>query len=180
MQDKVILGLLSYQDQTLYQLKKVMEQSTSLFFSASTGSLHPALKKLETSGLVACRQEADGKRAKKIYSRTPKGAQIFQEWIAEPKAKIKVKDEGLLKLFFFGHINQDVVPFIQRYINEAEQWLTALEPIYEAHKQQSVPPEFAKQSFFELATLKYGIDSLKFSKQWYQDLLVEYQASELK
>lgn len=178
MQDKVILGLLAHEDLSMYQLKKIMEQSTSLFFSATTGSLHPALKKLQAAGLITCREESHGKRTKKLYSRTQAGAQVFQNWISEPVANLKVKDEGLLRLYFSGHIEQEIEPYLQLFINEAKGLLEVLEPLYFYHKQQTVAAKYAKQVFFELATLKYGIDNLKFAIDWYQQLILEYRVAE--
>ncbi|WP_087017300.1 PadR family transcriptional regulator [Thaumasiovibrio subtropicus] len=179
MLDKVILGLLAFQGQSLYDLKKIMEESTSLFFSASTGSLHPALKKLENGGLINVEERLQGERVKKIYSRTQAGSDAFQAWITEPVANMKVKDEGLLRLYFFGQIEGDVAPFIQRYINEADQWIETLSTLYDYVKTIEVEPDYQKVYFFEMATLKYGLDSLKFAKQWYVDLLDEYRQAGL-
>ena len=52
MVDYLVLGLLMYRPLTMYDIKKAMEKSTHHFFSASFGSLHPALKKLDEKGWV--------------------------------------------------------------------------------------------------------------------------------
>lgn len=176
MQDKIILGLLAFQDATLYDLKKTMEQSTAMFYNTSFGSIHPALQKLERENLVTVRQEANGKRVRKVYSRTAKGAKAFQNWISEPVAVFKTKDESMLRLFYFGHIEGDVAPHIQLYIDEADQWITALETMLHAQDLSKVPAQFQKMAFFQLATMRYGLDVIKFSKSWYQQLLKDYKA----
>lgn len=176
MQDKIILGLLAFQDATLYDLKKTMEQSTTMFYNTSFGSIHPALQKLERENLVSVRQEANGKRVRKIYTRTAKGAKTFQDWISEPVAVFKTKDESMLRLFYFGHIEGDVAPHIQLYIDEADQWINALETMLNAQDLSKVPAQFQKMAFFQLATMRYGLDLIKFSKSWYQQLLEDYKA----
>ncbi len=175
MQDKIILGLLAYRDASLYDLKKTMEQSTVMFYNTSIGSIHPALQKLERQGFVTAREEANGKRIKKIYHRTSAGAAAFQNWISEPIAVFKTKDESMLRLFYFGHIDGDVSNHIQIYIDEADQWIAALEGLIEAQDLSVTPTEFQKVAFFQLATMRYGLDIIRYSQKWYRQLLIDYR-----
>lgn len=175
MQDKIVLGLLAFNEYSLYDLKKVMEQSTSMFYNTSIGSIHPALKKLEKQGYVTVKEQATGKRIKKIYQRTEAGALAFQNWIKEPIAIFKTKDEAMLRLFYMGHIKGDASANIQVYIDEVDQWIAALSSLYEANKIIKVPTEYRQIAFFQLATIRYGLDVLKFGKTWYQELLADYQ-----
>ena len=175
MQDKIILGLLAFNDFSLYDLKKHMEQSTGMFYNTSIGSIHPALQKLEKLGLITSEQTAQGKRIKKTYQRTQAGALVFQQWIDEPIAVLKTKDESMLRLFYFGHIQGDVSPHIQVHIDEANQWIQALEGMLAAANKQEIPAQYQKVAFFQIATMRYGLDCLKFSQQWYRQLLSDYQ-----
>ena len=175
MQDKIILGLLAYSDASLYDLKKIMEQSTAMFYNTSIGSIHPALQKLEKLKLVTVREEATGKRKKKIYSRTPAGEIAFKDWISEPIAIFKTRDEAMLRLFYFGHIDGDVAPNIQVYIDEAEQWISTLEGMLAAQDLAAIPEELQKMAYFQIATIRYGLDIIKFSKNWYMELLEDYK-----
>ncbi|MGJ8527621.1 PadR family transcriptional regulator [Maritalea sp.] len=175
MQDKIILGLLAYQDASLYDLKKTMEQSTVMFYNTSIGSIHPALQKLERQKYVTVREEANGKRIKKVYRRTQAGVEAFQSWISEPIAVFKTKDESMLRLFYFGHIEGDVSQHIQLYIDEADHWIAMLEAMLAAQDLSKVPKSHRKIAFFQLATMRYGLDTIKFGKQWYKQLLTDYQ-----
>jgi len=179
MQDKIILGLLAYCDASLYDLKKTMERSTTMFYNTSIGSIHPALQKLERQGYVLSHEEYTGKRVKKIYRRTPSGAEAFQEWIAEPVAIFKTRDEGMLRLFYMGHIDGDVSAHIQIYIEEADKWIDMLEGMIAAQDFNQIPKDFQKIAFFQLATMRYGLDTIKFGKKWYQQLLEDYCAQKL-
>lgn len=179
MQDKIILGLLFHKGLSLYDLKKVMESSTTMFYNTSIGSIHPALQKLVKQGYVTVHDEATGKRKKKIYTRTPAGAQAFQDWVNEPVAILKTKDESMLRLFYFGHIDGDVAPHIQLYIDECEQWINALESLIAAQDLDQVPSEYKKIGFFQLATMRYGLDQIKHGKAWYKQLLKDYKAAGL-
>jgi len=175
MQDKIILGLLAYQDASLYDLKKIMEQSTAMFYNTSIGSIHPALQKLEKLEFVQSHEEATGKRKKKIYSRTKAGADTFQEWISEPAAIFKTRDEAMLRLFYFGHIEGDVAPNIQVYIDEANEWIGVLEGMLAAQDNAEIPQKYQKMAFFQIATIRYGLDIIRFSQKWYIELLEDYK-----
>lgn len=150
-----------------------------MFYNTSIGSIHPALMKLEKLGYVTVTEVANGNRVKKIYSRTEEGAKAFQEWISEPVAIFKTRDESLLRLFYFGHIDGDVSAHIQLYIDEAENWINMLEAMLAAQDISKVPKELQKMAFFQLATMRYGLDNLKFSQNWYKQLLADYQAAKL-
>lgn len=96
-----ILGLLSHEDMTGYDLKKRIENSLGFFWSAGFGQIYPALAALEGHGFVAKRTEVAERRPKRIvYSITGDGLAALSRWLGEPVEKEDVKFEILLKLFF--------------------------------------------------------------------------------
>jgi DNA-binding PadR family transcriptional regulator len=96
-----ILGLLSHEDMTGYDLKKRIENTLGFFWSAGYGQIYPALILLEKQGYVAKRTEDQKHRPKRIvYSMTPAGTDSLTRWLARPVEKEDVKFEILLKLFF--------------------------------------------------------------------------------
>ena len=50
--DMVILGLLSHEDLTGYDIKKRIDGAISFFWKGSFGNIYPALKDMETQGLI--------------------------------------------------------------------------------------------------------------------------------
>ena len=50
--DCVILGLLSHESLTGYEIKKIMDTTLKFFWGASYGSIYPTLKSMVDSGLV--------------------------------------------------------------------------------------------------------------------------------
>ena len=71
--DYVILGLLSHEDLTGYEIKKRMDTSLKYFWGASFGSIYPALSDLVERGLASKRNGAENGRNKLIYSITEEG-----------------------------------------------------------------------------------------------------------
>lgn len=98
--DCVILGLLSHEDLTGYEIKKRMDTSLKYFWGASYGSIYPALSDLVNRGLASKRDGAENKRNKIIYSITEEGRSYLKEWLQIPVEKDELRYETLLKLFF--------------------------------------------------------------------------------
>ncbi|MFQ6014613.1 MAG: PadR family transcriptional regulator [Anaerolineae bacterium] len=80
-----ILGLLTQQPMSGYDIKRFLKSLTWLIGSPSFGSLYPALHALLEDGLVTVdifpRQD---KPPRKMYTITEAGRQVLQEWINQP------------------------------------------------------------------------------------------------
>lgn len=98
--DYVILGLLSHEELTGYEIKKRMDTSLKYFWGASYGSIYPALGDLVDRGLANKRNGAENKRNKIIYSITEEGRNYLKEWLQIPAERDELRYETLLKLFF--------------------------------------------------------------------------------
>ena len=98
--DYVILGLLSHEDLTGYEIKKRMDTSLKYFWGASFGSIYPALSDLVERGLAGKRNGAENGRNKLIYSITEEGKKYLKEWLQIPAERDELRYETLLKLFF--------------------------------------------------------------------------------
>ena len=81
----ILLGFLTRQSLTGYELKKRFSISFSFFSGASYGSIYPALKKMEREGLVTQQLEIqDGAPNRKVYSITAAGRKVFIEALTAP------------------------------------------------------------------------------------------------
>ena len=98
--DCVILGLLSHEELTGYEIKKRMDTTLKYFWSASYGSIYPALTDLVNRGFATKREATENKRNKLIYTITDNGRDYLKEWLTLPVEKDELRYETLLKLFF--------------------------------------------------------------------------------
>ncbi len=98
--DCVILGLLSHEELTGYEMKKRMDTALNYFWGASYGSIYPALSDLVHRGLAERREDTENRRNKQIYTITDEGRKYLREWLALPALKDEIRYETLLKLFF--------------------------------------------------------------------------------
>lgn len=98
--DYVILGLLSHEELTGYEIKKRMDTTLKYFWGASYGSIYPALSDLVRRGFATKKEDTQNKRNKLIYTITDEGREYLKEWLAVPVEKDELRYETLLKLFF--------------------------------------------------------------------------------
>lgn len=82
----VCLALLAHGEASGYDLKKRWADGPfAHFVDASFGSIYPSLARLESEGLVACREEAQsGKPSRKVYTITLAGREALVEAMSEP------------------------------------------------------------------------------------------------
>ncbi len=174
MQDKIILGILQYGDMTYYEIKKAIEKSTALFYNASMGSIHPALKKLQSQACVSATDTVENGRAKKIYRITDKGRDCFALWLSEGLPLGKFKDETLVRLFFFGHLEDgERERYIADHIAQLNSKIGMLE-VLKGHIEDMDVPENMESHMeshgrFQKATLDFGLDYFRFARDWYEN-----------
>lgn len=107
--DMVILGLLSHEDLTGYDIKKRIDGAISFFWKGSFGSIYPALSVMEEEGLVKRKKAGNsGSREKILYHITDRGHEALKTWLNEEKTSNDLKYETLLKLYFGGAERKEV------------------------------------------------------------------------
>lgn len=106
--DCLILGLLSHESLTGYEIKKRMDTTLKLFWSASYGSIYPTLNSLVNDGMVTKIETTDNGRNKLIYTITNIGKEYLKRWLNLPVTKDELRYETLLKVFFGGEIGSDI------------------------------------------------------------------------
>jgi PadR family transcriptional regulator, regulatory protein AphA len=99
----LILGLLSTEPMSGYDIKANIDRSIRHFWNESYGQLYPALKTLHTQGLVTRSDRVDGGRTSHVYAITPSGTEALNEWLSTAPAPRFVRNELLLRIFF-GHL----------------------------------------------------------------------------
>lgn len=169
MMDIAVLGFLMFRPLSMYELSKAMERSTGHFMSASFGSLHPTLRKLEARGhAVGVAEEGSGRR-KKVYHLTEAGKAHFIAWLGQDIAAERVSDPSLLRLFFLGHLAPEArEQLLGRFLAQMEQAASELEALHASLQGLQAPPGAEDHMAYQLATLEFGIAHHRFVRDWYQ------------
>lgn len=172
MMNKIILGLLSKKDLTVYDIKILMDKSISKFYSSSYGSINPAIKKLEQQDLITCTESIEKSRLKKTYSITKEGRKEFAKWIAEPITQGRIKDEVLVRIFFLGDTDKDTQESILTdYLEELSAEKKSLEAMKKEVLERELDVDQNNKVKFQVSTLQFGIDYLNFKENWFKKLL---------
>ncbi len=167
MQDMILLGFLMDGSRTGYQIKKLMESSTNFFFNTSLGSIYPAFKKLQRQGLVELEETVEEGRLNKLYSITEKGKKKFSEWLMVVPGLSKLRDEALLKMFFFSNLTtEERKRQVVQYLDVIRERREELIHLHERLMDLNV-------DFFQMSTLEFGISYYDFLLSWHQKFIKE-------
>jgi DNA-binding PadR family transcriptional regulator len=137
-----ILGWLSNESLSGYELKKRTEQYIGEFWYGSFGQIYPLLKEMLEEELVTVHEERDkGRPTRKVYTITEKGREKLYCWMLEKPEEDLYRSELLLRLFFGNIVEPEVNRgHLENVLKEAEEKLARLEglkPILEMHYKNS-------------------------------------------
>lgn len=94
------MSLLSREELSGYDLKRLMERPLGYFWSAKHSQIYPELARLEADGFVTHRVvEQQGKPDKKVFAITAEGREALKAWVTEPPAGRAARDELVLKAY---------------------------------------------------------------------------------
>jgi DNA-binding PadR family transcriptional regulator len=165
----VILGLLSHQPMSGYELKKYSTEWISYFWDIGYGQIYPALKEMSGAGLVEI-TAAKGKRAEsKTYSLTPAGKAELLKWLKSPKKNEVYRSELLLKMFFSALIEPGFsVEKMKALKTESEKHGKILHgAVLDLEKNISVSPDHPYYMF----TAMFGERYYKMCGEWADEVL---------
>ena len=164
--DCVILGLLSHEELTGYEIKKRIDSSLKYFWGASYGSIYPTLSDLVDRGLAVKRDGTENKRNKLIYTITEDGRKYLKEWLILPVTKDELHYETLLKLFFGGEVgSEEIIKHMERFEEKVSQELSGLQA-YEEQLSHILETEDHKYYYL---TVKFGVETYKGYLKWCQE-----------
>jgi DNA-binding PadR family transcriptional regulator len=122
---EVLLGLLTVEPMSGYDLGQSIRASIGFFWNESYGQIYPNLKKLAAAGMVTAKAEKQkGKPDRQVYSITPRGRAHLEKWLAvEPQPEVP-RNELLLKLFFGTQAGpKTVIGYVERMAQSNKAYL---------------------------------------------------------
>lgn len=103
-----ILGLLSWQPMTGYDLKKRFSEIESLYWSGNNNQIYRTLVDLHKDKLVLQEIEhQDGAPSRKVYSVTVKGRVALREWLQQTPELPQVRNHFLIQLAWADQLKAD-------------------------------------------------------------------------
>jgi PadR family transcriptional regulator, regulatory protein AphA len=155
----VILGMVSHQPKSGYEIKALVDNSTRFFWAASYGQIYPELKRLSEARLIEGVDEPRGERKRTVYAITESGQEALVEWLRQPPQTYELREEGLLKLFFAEALPSGEAVEILRSMRRHR--LAVLEQL-----QELEPKVVAKDAPLPLMVLRGGIEFNEWFAGW--------------
>jgi DNA-binding PadR family transcriptional regulator len=98
-----LLGLLSHESLSGYDLSRRLVRPISYFWSAQRSHIYPELARLEARGLVTHeRIEQKDRPDKKVYTITEAGREVVRHWVTRPPEQYASRDALVLKAYFLS------------------------------------------------------------------------------
>ena len=162
MLEYLALGMVLYEPLTGYDVKKEIEAGVGNFYTASYGSLYPALKKLTSKGYLSMTEQQQGSRLKKYYKSTDLGKAEFLEWLSAPLDQSLSIASHMARIYFYDELP---VSTRKRLLKEYEAYYQQLLQKY--HKMEKRLAKIAmNDEYYEMSTLYLGIQHLQDNIRW--------------
>jgi DNA-binding PadR family transcriptional regulator len=165
-----ILGLLSREDLSGYDLTQRMAGRVGYFWSARHSQIYPELARLEEGGYVTHSVVEQKERPdKKVYRITAGGLDALKEWVIQPTASRPIRDELTLKAYSVWLADKEEAARLFREeelrheerLAHYEELRTWMEEVWREEITNTSSPEFATY-----ATLRRGIGYEKEYAGW--------------
>jgi DNA-binding PadR family transcriptional regulator len=168
MLEFIILGMLMESTMSGYDLKKTIDSSIGNIYTASYGSLYPALKRLTEKGSISL-LETDNSKNKKLYTLLPAGKELFLAWLSGPLET--TRREQLIRIFFFDYLDEETRQMrFNEYLFKLEREIRTLEAVKEIVTGELAELPQPENYYYRVSVLSYGLSHFKTEKQWIKDI----------
>lgn len=115
-----MLGILSWKSSTGYELKKIFEDSSFMYWSGNNNQIYKALLNMENENLVSSEVvHHDNSPSKKIYTITEEGLKELKEWLVSSPEAPEIKKTFLVQLAWSDILsNQELNEVLLKYEDE--------------------------------------------------------------
>jgi PadR family transcriptional regulator, regulatory protein AphA len=123
-----ILGFLSWQPFTGYDLKKMIAASIAFYWSGNNNQIYTTLVSLHQEGLVTNEvQHQEHLPSRKIYTLTREGKSTLSDWVTSPPELPQFKKTFLVQLAWAAQLEQaDLDSLLAKYEYEVNMQLLML------------------------------------------------------
>jgi len=161
-----VLGLLSRQPMSGYDVKRFFKSLSWLIDVPSLGSLYPSLHALLRDGLVTVEVVASQDRPlRKVYSITGAGEEALRAWLSQPSESNASLKKFVMRLALAGQLSQ---VGLLAHLEQRRARVAAQKTILE----QAIEAEDEDTDFGERLVLDYGLSLATAELAWLDSALV--------
>ena len=169
----IILGYLSWQPLTGYDLKKIIADAETLSWSASNNQIYHALVQLHHDGLVTKRVELqDGSPNRHIYAITKTGQDALKAWVQETPEPPESKKSFFLQLMWADCLAVDELDhLLETYLNVVGEKLFFIR--VQAEEKPNMPERTPRESYLWHMIHRNWIAQYELELQWIRQMREE-------
>lgn len=174
-----ILGLLSWKPSTGYKLKKIFEESSSMYWSGNNNQIYKALLQLQDEGFVTNEiKHQEHSPSKKIYTITPEGASELKDWVVSPPCAPEFKKPFLIQLAWSDLLkDKELYELLTKYENEIQlQLLIQQEKL---RRGIEAPNRTSREIFLWEMISENLLSSYQNELEWVQKVLQKLSENEI-
>lgn len=161
----VLLGLLSIQPWSTYELAKQVDRSLGWFWPRTERKIYDEAKTLAESGHATATPQITGSRPRTVYAITAKGRRTLQAWLDESSAPPKLEAEALVRVFFAdaGTLDQ-LRTTLDELAATARANLDELQALIEAADDANYP--FAERRHINAIAIRFQLGYNQMISDW--------------
>lgn len=164
-----ILGFLSYESMTGYDLAKAFGSSVRFFWYAQTSHIYLELTKLEKKEFVTCETIIQTEKPnKKLYSITSKGKEEFFCWLSEENHEFTKgnKNAFLMKVFFSGNRPpRECIDMLNDFISDCSLYQGEMQQIPDSISHYGDLVKTDQRLYWELSA-DFGYSYIQMCMDW--------------
>jgi DNA-binding PadR family transcriptional regulator len=174
-----LLGFINYGPMTGYELKKFFDTSVAHFWNAELSQIYPALKGMESEGLVEMKVEVQEDRPnRKVYSITNTGRRELLDWLAKPSEREQVREPILIKVFFGSSLSKkELISVLQNCADETRTALTYLQYADQFVDKFVESIGLQQEALFWQLTIECGLKVHKAELEWAEAAIQKVEAA---
>lgn len=177
----VLLGGLSYQPLTGYQLKQFVDRSARHFWHAQASQIYRTLDALDRDGMLTSMIEEQHDRPdRRLYQLTPAGREDLRAWLTQPMTEIApTKDALLVRLFFSAQIEKAVVLTqlrLQQALHQRQLERYRTEIVAQIQAGAARPPAIARDALLWDCARRQGEISEEAYLRWLDETIRRIEA----
>lgn len=174
----VILGYISWQPMTGYDVKKIIAESETLPWSASNNQIYHALVDLTKLGWVTKSVEIqEGSPNRNIYTITVEGKQALKDWSGSVPELPQTKNTSLHQLMWGDNLSpQELDQFLDAYLDMIGEKLFFLR--VQADERKHMPDRTPREKYLWDMIYKNWIGQYEFEVNWIRQLRRELSSGQ--
>jgi DNA-binding PadR family transcriptional regulator len=165
-----ILGLLSWQPLSGYDLKKIFADSTTLYWSGNNNQIYRSLVQLHDDALVTKAVEhQESSPSRKVYSITDKGRVKLRDWVMTTPELPDLRHSFLIQLEWANQLSDDELDgLLANYEDEVHMQMLMIEERYKRNHHPQ--PRTAREALIWRAIHQNRVRFYQNELDWVREL----------